>query len=185
MKYILFYKPFNVNCQFSGDKDTLSDFGIPKNVYAAGRLDKDSEGLLVLSDDGNFINKLTNPKFEKVKTYWVQVENIPTNQDISVLMKGDIVLSHKGKKYKTRPCEVKKIDPPLVVDRNPPIRYRASIPTSWLEIKICEGKNRQVRKMTAAIGYPTLRLIRVQISKAKLRDLKPGEWAEVKKEEIL
>lgn len=182
MKYIAFYKPYGVLTQFTGEEgdQTLADFNLPKNVYAAGRLDKDSEGLLILTDDGVFNQKLTNPKSEKEKTYYVQVENIPSEESLSQMRKG-----LKIKNYTTKPCLVKIIDDPGFEDRVPPIRERKSIPTCWLEIKISEGKNRQVRRMTAKIGHPTLRLVRVAMGKLNLQELKQGEWREVQKSDIL
>tara|TARA_R110002049_G_scaffold10191_6_gene50771 strand:+ start:617 stop:1165 length:549 start_codon:yes stop_codon:yes gene_type:complete len=182
MKYIAFYKPFNVLSQFTGEMNdrTLAEFNLPKEVYAAGRLDKDSEGLLLLTNDGPFIKKLLEPQFEKEKTYWVQVENIPSQESLSKLMAG-----LKIQDYQTLPCKAKIIDTPDMPPRNPPIRERKNIPTCWLEIKLVEGKNRQVRRMTAAIGHPTLRLVRYSIGKLKLKDLKPGEWLEVDKSSIV
>lgn len=181
-KYIAFYKPYGVLCQFTTDDDTptLADFGLPKEVYPAGRLDKDSEGLLFLTDDGVFNQKVANPKSNKEKTYWVQVEKIPTQPDLNKLMRGVRI-----KDYTTKPCSAQIIDPPSIPDRVPPIRERKTVPTSWLEIKVSEGKNRQVRRMTAAIGYPTLRLIRVAIGKLQIKGLNPGDWKEVTKEEVL
>lgn len=180
-KYIAFNKPYGVLTQFTGEATdkTLSDYDLPKEVYAAGRLDKDSEGLLLLTNDGVFNQKLTNPKSQKEKTYWVQVENIPSSEKLKELARGVFI-----KDYKTLPCKVRIIEldiPP----REPPIRERKNIPTCWLEIKIKEGKNRQVRRMTAKIGHPTLRLIRVAIGKLFLNDLPLGQWKEVKRSEIL
>ena len=182
MKYIAFYKPFNVLSQFTGEMNdrTLAEFNLPKEVYAARRLDKDSEGLLLLTNDGPFIKKLLEPQFEKVKTYWVQVENIPSQESLLKLMAG-----LKIQEYQTLPCQARIIDNPDMPPRMPPIRERKNIPTCWLEIKLIEGKNRQVRRMTAAIGHPTLRLVRYSIGKLTLRDLKPGEWTEVSKENII
>lgn len=181
-KYVAFYKPYGVLCQFTGEETdrTLAEFNLPKDVYAAGRLDKDSEGLLILTNDGVFNQKLTNPRFEKAKTYWVQVENIPSKKELDKLSNG-----LKIKDYKTLPCSVKIIDPPNVEDRTPPIRFRKNIPTCWLELTIKEGKNRQVRRMTASIGHPTLRLIRYKIGKTTIDNLQPGQWIEVKKENII
>lgn len=162
--------------------ETLANFNLPKDVYAVGRLDKDSEGLLILSNDGPFIDTLLTPKYDKEKTYLVQVEKIPTESDLDILRVGGILIQD----YKTRPAKVKLIGETLdIAPRNPPIRERKSIPTCWLEIKISEGKNRQVRKMTASIGYPTLRLIRVQVGKYQLAALLPGQWIEIQKEDIL
>lgn len=180
-KYIAFNKPYGVLCQFTGEEGdkTLADFNLPSEVYAAGRLDKDSEGLLILTNDGVFNQKITNPKAEKEKTYWVQVENIPTQSALNQLKKGV-----KIKDYQTAPCKVRLINP-NIPPRTPPIRERKNIPTSWLEIKITEGKNRQVRRMTAKIGYPTLRLIRVAIGKLELEDLAVGSWKFINKNEII
>lgn len=182
MKYIAFYKPFNVLSQFTGELNdrTLAEFNLPKEVYAAGRLDKDSEGLLLLTNDGPFIKKLLEPKYEKEKTYLVQVENIPSEDSLQKLR-----LGLRIQNYQTLPCQAQIIDDPLIAARTPPIRERKNIPTCWLEIKIIEGKNRQVRRMTAAIGHPTLRLVRYAIGKLTLEDLKPGEWTEVSKENII
>ena len=180
-QYIIFNKPYGVLCQFTGEEGnkTLANFKLPKDVYAAGRLDKDSEGLLLLTDDGIFNQKITNPKSNKVKTYWVQVEKVPTQEDLNRLMQGVEI-----KDYKSAPCKAKLINPQLD-PRDPPIRERKNIPTQWIEIQISEGKNRQIRRMTAKIGFPTLRLIRVGIGKYFNSRLKPGEWIEVKKSEIL
>jgi len=172
--YILFNKPFGVLSQFTGEEGqrTLAEFNFPKGVYAAGRLDKDSEGLLLLSDDGPFIEKLLNPKNAHPRTYLVQVENIPSNEALEKLRRGVQIKGHK-----TRPCEVELLESePILWERNPPIRERKSIPTAWLCITLTEGKNRQVRRMSAAIGHPTLRLVRVAISDAKLADLPSGKW---------
>lgn len=181
--YIAFYKPYGILSQFTSDKleETLSVFNLPKDVYPCGRLDKDSEGLLILSNDGAFIDQLLNPKFEKEKIYWVQVENIPDHESLTKLARGGIQIQD----YKTKPASVKILDPqPLMPDRTPPIRTRLTIPTCWLEIKISEGKNRQVRRMTASINHPTLRLLRMQVGKYKLGELRPGEWLKIKKSDI-
>lgn len=171
---ILFNKPFNVLCQFT-DKEgrkNLSDFISFKNVYAAGRLDYDSEGLVVLTDDGKLQNQISDPNHKMIKTYWVQIENIPNESDLNKLRVGI-----KLKDGITRPAIVKLIDqPPKLWERVPPIRQRKNISTSWIELKITEGRNRQVRRMTAAIGYPTLRLIRYSIGNWNLKDLKSGEF---------
>lgn len=170
---ILFNKPFNVLCQFT-DKDgrrTLSDYIKIKNVYAAGRLDYDSEGLVILTDDGKLQNKISDPENKMEKSYLVQLEGIPTETDLEKLRKG-IQL----KDGITKPAKVKIIDDPKVWERNPPIRERKNNTTSWIELKISEGKNRQVRRMTAAIGYPTLRLIRYSVGEWNINNLQPGEF---------
>lgn len=170
---VLFNKPYDVLSQFThGDgRETLADYINIKNVYAAGRLDKDSEGLLLLTDNGKLQNKIANPRNKMKKYYWVQVENEPDDQAITQLSKGVQL-----KDGLTKPAEVSRIDPPENLwPRTPPVRFRKTIPTQWLEIAIQEGRNRQVRRMTAAIGHPTLRLIRYRIGNWQLGDLKPGE----------
>lgn len=181
--YLAFYKPYGIVSQFTSDNplETLANFNLPKDVYACGRLDKDSEGLLLLTNDGALIERLLNPKNEKEKTYWVQVEKIPTYDDLEKLRAGVLIGD-----YQTKPCLVKILDPqPLVPARVPPIRERKAIPTCWLEIILTEGKNRQVRKMTAAVGFPTLRLMRKKMGKLTLDGLNEGEYREIKKQEIL
>lgn len=177
---VLFNKPFNVVCQFSPHEvpdgktphPTLKDFiPIPK-VYAAGRLDTDSEGLLILTDDGALQHRLSHPKHKAVKTYWVQVEGAPTEADLMPLINGVKIAD-----YTTKPAKARIITAPENLwERNPPIRARKHIPTTWLEIKISEGKNRQVRKMTAKVGFPTLRLIRATIGTYSIEGIPPGEY---------
>jgi 23S rRNA pseudouridine2457 synthase len=181
-KYIVFHKPYGVLCQFTGEPGdkTLAGFNFPPGVYAAGRLDKDSEGLLILTDDGVFNQRITNPKSNKKKTYHIQVEKIPSENDLIPMREG---LKIKG--YQTLPCEVRLISQPDYKERIPPIRQRKGIPTAWLEVKLTEGKNRQVRRMSAKIGYPTLRLIRSGIGKLQLQDLAVGQWKLISKEDIL
>lgn len=181
--YLAFNKPFGILSQFTSEnmEETLSNFNLPKDVYACGRLDKDSEGLLLLTNDGALIERLLNPKNDKEKTYWVQVEKIPTSEDLETLSRGV-----KIGDYLTKPCSARLLEPgPLVPDRIPPIRTRLTVPTCWLEIKLTEGKNRQVRRMTAAIGYPTLRLLRKKIGQLEIGDLAPGEFREIAKSDIL
>ncbi len=175
-KIILFNKPFNTLTQFTGEPgdSTLADFIPVKDVYAAGRLDKDSEGLLVLTNDGILQARLTQPKSKSPKTYWVQVEGIPTEESLSRLRDG--VELNDGW---TLPAGIELMQEPNIWDRNPPIRHRPSIPTSWIAITLEEGRNRQVRRMTAAVGHPTLRLIRHRMGEWTVDDLQPGEWKEV------
>jgi 23S rRNA pseudouridine2457 synthase len=174
VQIILFNKPFNVLCQFTdpGGRATLSDYIPIPDVYAAGRLDYDSEGLLVLTDSGRIQQRIADPRAKLAKTYWVQVEGVPTAASLQQLANG--VLLRDGL---TRPATVKQIEPPPLWPRTPPIRERRLIPTSWLAITLTEGRNRQIRRMTAAVGLPTLRLIRHAIGPWQLGDLQPGEWA--------
>ena len=170
---IIFNKPYGVISQFSEHNtyDSLKDFIPIKNVYPAGRLDADSEGLVILTDNGQFQNRLSSPSNNIEKIYLAQVENIPKMEEIMRLEKGIQISS-----YVTKKSKVKLIEEPQLWKRNPPIRKRKFIPTSWLEIRISEGKNRQVRKMTAAIGCPTLRLIRTGIGDYSLGNLQPGQY---------
>ena len=176
-RLVIFNKPFQVLSQFreSGDRLTLSDFFNDPELRVAGRLDYDSEGLLLLSDDGGLVQKISNPRFKLEKTYWAQVEGLPQANALHALRQG--VLLKDGK---TAPAQVHLIDePPGLWPRNPPVRYRKSVPDSWLEITITEGRNRQVRRMTAAVDLPTLRLIRCRIGAYTLEGLASGEWREV------
>lgn len=184
MRYFIFHKPFRVLTQFSaeGDKSTLADFGFPPKVYPLGRLDYESEGLLILSDDKKLNHLLLNPQFEHKKTYWAQLEGEVTSHDLAKFKTG-LEINIKGKIHKTRPAEIKPIFPEIA-ERNPPIRFRKNIPSPWYEISITEGKNRQIRKMTAAIGHPSLRLIRVGIEELQLGKLQAGEFIELSKKSI-
>jgi 23S rRNA pseudouridine2457 synthase len=208
---IAFHKPFGVLSQFTGDlprqcastaggspNRTLAEFGFPKNVYAIGRLDADSEGLLLLSDEPAWNEKLLHPRHAHEREYWAQVEKIPTPESLNKLEKGVLIQGRK-----TLPCRAWLLEPPpevgravlcapristipaddahgvtrpTIPPRNPPIRFRKSVPDCWIGLELVEGKNRQVRRMTAAIGHPTLRLVRVRIGNFRLGDLPPGKW---------
>lgn len=177
-RVILFNKPFGVLSQFTDKgtegsaRPTLSKFIDQPGFYPAGRLDKDSEGLLVLTDNGALQARIAHPKYKRPKTYWVQVEGTPDVQGLDALRKGVTL-----KDGKTAPAQITQIDPPAVLwERDPPVRFRKTVPDGWLEITIREGRNRQVRRMTAHVGLPTLRLIRAQIGDWQLNDLRPGAW---------
>jgi len=173
-RILLFNKPYGVICQFSRDglHPTLADYIALPDFYPAGRLDTDSEGLLVLTDDGQLQHRITDPKHKLPKTYWVQVEGVPDEAALEKLRRG-VKLSD----FTTQPAEVRLIDEPASLwPRNPPIRHRKNIPSSWMELTIREGKNRQVRRMTAAVGLPTLRLIRHRIGDWTLSGLEQGKW---------
>lgn len=182
-RYIAFHKPYGVLSQFTAESGhrALSEFGLPAGVYAAGRLDMDSEGLLLLSNDGAFINRLLNPRHGHERSYLVQVEGVPNPAALNALRDGVRV-----RDYITRPARVDVLDsPPNLPPRDPPIRERRHIPTTWLKITLTEGRNRQVRRMTAAVGHPTLRLVRVSIGALALGDLPRGQWREVKRKDVL
>lgn len=175
-RILLFNKPYGVICQFSRDglHPTLADYIPVPDVYAAGRLDTDSEGLLLLTDDGVLQHRITDPKHKQAKTYWVQVEGVPNSNALMQLQKGVPL-----KDGLTLPAQARLItEPKMLWPRHPPVRERKAIPTAWVELIIREGKNRQVRRMTAAVGYPTLRLIRYAIGDWTLEELKVGEWRE-------
>lgn len=178
--YIAFYKPFQVLSQFSkeGDKETLADYftGLPKDIYPIGRLDYDSEGLLILTNDKALTHELLSPEKGHKRTYWVQVDGDITKEALQKLERG-VTISINGKQHKTKRAIVEKFDgAPDVPDRNPPIRYRKEIPTSWIALTLTEGKNRQVRKMTATVGFPTLRLIRYSIGNLVLEGIGVGKY---------
>ena len=189
---IAFHKPYGVLSQFTGDGSpnrTLAGFSFPKNVYAIGRLDADSEGLLLLSDEPEWNERLLHPRHAHEREYWAQVEKIPAPEALKKLERGVVVQGRK-----TLPCRAWRLEPqpevipapvaalcrdaatPKIPPRNPPIRFRKNVPDCWIGLELIEGKNRQVRRMTAAIGHPTLRLIRVRIGNFRLDDLPPGQW---------
>ncbi|HRA02962.1 pseudouridine synthase [Thermomonas sp.] len=175
---IAFNKPFGVLCQFTDRstpaRPTLAGFGLPAGVYPAGRLDFDSEGLLLLTDDGRLAHRLTDPRHKQPKTYWVQVEGDPGTAQLEALRTG--VVLNDGP---TLPARVRRIDAPPLWPRDPPVRVRKTVPDAWLEITLTEGRNRQVRRMTAAVGLPTLRLVRAAIGGHGLDTLAPGGWRQV------
>ena len=178
-RLILFNKPYGVLSQFTDAgsdtaRATLSEFVRVPGVYPAGRLDRDSEGLLLLTDDGRLQARIADPRFKLPKTYWVQVEGEPNDASLAALRKG--VLLKDGM---TRPAEVERIEPPALWPRDPPVRFRKSVPDCWLALTIREGRNRQVRRMTAAVGLPTLRLVRWRVGEWCLEGVVPGEWREV------
>ena len=188
MKYILFYKPYGVLCQFTDSSDnprpTLKEYIPVLGVYPVGRLDLDSEGLLLLTDNGQLQNRLADPKFAHPRTYYVQVERIPDETALNRLRNGVTI-----KNYRTRKASVRLLlTEPNLPPRTPPIRDRKSVPTCWLEMTLSEGKNRQVRRMTAAVGFPTLRLVRVSIGsdgkQIDLTGLKPGQWRKLTSQEV-
>lgn len=187
LRYFLFYKPFNVLNQFSAadSKQTLADWlKVPRDVYPVGRLDYDSEGFLILTNDKNLHYRLLDPKFRHEREYWVQVDNYITDEAIRNLEKG-VDIRIDGQLYHTLPCQVKRLPADLPVpERNPPVRFRKLIPTSWISIRLTEGKNRQVRKMTAAVGFPTLRLIRYRIEDITIDNFQPGTYREINRDEI-
>lgn len=185
MNVYKFWKPFGVQTKFTDaeGRPTLADFIIVPEIYAAGRLDADSEGLLLLTDSGALSHRLTDPRFEHPRTYWAQVERVPDKAALDALRRG-VELSEGGRLWRTRPAEARLIEPPDLPEREVPIRYRKSVPTAWLELTIREGKNRQVRRMTAAVGYPTLRLVRWAIGTITLDGLTPGMLLPLSKTEV-
>ncbi len=180
-RYLKFFKPFDVLTQFTDEvgRATLKDFVAVPNVYPVGRLDRDSEGLLLLTDDGPLAHRLTDPRFEHPKTYLAQVERIPDDEALNQLRRG--VVLNDGP---TRPAEVELLaDEPDLPERSLPIRFRKNVPTAWIRLVLREGRNRQVRRMTASVGFPTLRLVRVASGLVTLGTLQPGEWADLTPEE--
>lgn len=181
-RVVLLYKPYGFLSQFTAadGRPGLSRFGLPAGVYPAGRLDHDSEGLLLLTDDGGLAHRLTDPRRGHPRAYWAQVERVPSDEALAELARG-VALSDG----RTRPCRVKRLDPePDLPPRDPPIRRRANVPTCWLELVLTEGRNRQVRRMTAAVGHPTLRLVRARIGALTLAGLAPGQWRWVERAEL-
>lgn len=183
-RYLLFHKPYGVLTQFTDrsepPRQTLRQFIPVPGVYPAGRLDRDSEGLLLLTNDGALQHRLSDPKYAHPRTYWVQVEGIPDEAALDRLRQG--VDLNDGP---ARPAEVRRLNgEPALAPRDPPVRYRATIPASWIELTLTEGRNRQVRRMTAAVGFPTLRLVRVAIGELKLAGLAPGKWRDLTKNEL-
>jgi len=172
---IAFHKPYGVLSQFTPDGSpnrTLAEFGFPPGVYPLGRLDADSEGLLLLSDEPGLNSRLLDPKHGHRRTYWVQVERVPSDQALAQLVGGLDIQGHR-----TRPCRAWRLDPQLeIAPRDPPIRVRKNVADCWIALELTEGKNRQVRRMTAAVGHPTLRLLRVSIEGIVLDGLAPGSW---------
>jgi 23S rRNA pseudouridine2457 synthase len=184
-RHLLFYKPYNVLCQFTGEPPTLRDFIPVPYVYPVGRLDRDSEGLLLLTSDGALQHRLTDPRYGHPRTYLAQVEGVPTPEALAALTAG-IEISDKSGAYRTRPAKASLLPAePSLEPRNPPIRFRKSIPTAWLELTLTEGRNRQVRRMTAAVGFPTLRLVRTASGPLNLSGQSPGEWRELTPEEVI
>jgi len=183
-RYILFYKPYGVLSQFTdnpGDQRcTLKKYISVPAVYPVGRLDWDSEGLLLLTNHGQLQHRLSHPRFQHPRTYWVQVERIPDADALRQLQEGVIIDD-----YRTRPTKVQMLSvEPQLPPRNPPIRFRKNVPTAWLAMTLTEGRNRQVRRMTAKVGYPTLRLVRVAIAGLSLEKLQPGQWRDLTPEEL-
>jgi len=178
--YFIIYKPFGVLTQFTGEGPTLASLGaFPREVYPVGRLDKDSEGLLLITDDKVLNHHLLNPRFGHQRTYYAQVEGVPTPEALKQLRAG-VTINVDGKDYKTKPALAKILEPaPVLPERNPPIRYRAAIPDTWIELTLIEGKNRQVRKMTAAVGFPTLRLVRFSMEKINISGMQSGDILEL------
>lgn len=183
-QYILFYKPYGVLSQFTDRQatshPTLKEFIPIPEIYPVGRLDRDSEGLMLLTNHGGLQHRLSDPKFGHPRTYWVQVERIPDQGVLQQLEQGVTI-----RNYRTRPTQVTLLSaPPQLPSRTPPVRFRKQIPTAWLVMTLYEGRNRQVRRMTAAVGFPTLRLVRVAIATLQLNNLQPGQWRSLTPTEI-
>lgn len=184
-RYFVIYKPFGILSQFSGDQDNLKALGeFPKEVYPVGRLDKDSEGLLLITDDKSLNNYLLHPSFGHKRTYFAQVEGVPSEIAIRQLETG-VDINVDGKMYRTKKAFAKVLEgEPSLPERDPPIRYRKSVPDTWISLSLIEGKNRQVRKMTAAVGFPTLRLVRWSMENLSIEGFQSGEVREYSQEEL-
>ncbi|XGW00151.1 MAG: pseudouridine synthase [Leptolyngbya sp. BL-A-14] len=184
-RYLLFHKPYDVLSQFTDDgtngvRQTLKDYVPVAGVYPVGRLDRDSEGLLLLTNHGSLQHRLSDPKFHHPRTYWVQVERVPDEAALQQLRQGVMIQGTK-----TRPATVMLLpEEPALPPRDPPIRFRKTVPTAWLELTLTEGRNRQVRRMTAAVNFPTLRLVRVAIGHLQLTGLAPGQWRDLTPDEL-
>jgi 23S rRNA pseudouridine2457 synthase len=187
MDYFLIYKPFQVLSQFTSTEGKLclkDILHVPTDVYPVGRLDYDSEGLLLITNDKSINQQLLNPIFAHQRTYWVQVDGAITTEALAQLSKG-VTINVDGKSYKTKPAKLEQLPDALQVpDRNPPIRFRKNIPTSWVSIQVTEGKNRQVRKMFAQVGFPVLRLIRAKLGKYSIQDMQPGDCLSLTASEV-
>lgn len=187
MDYFLIYKPFQVLSQFTSTEGKLclkDILHVPTDVYPVGRLDYDSEGLLLITNDKSINQQLLNPIFAHQRTYWVQVDGAITTEALAQLSKG-VTINVDGKSYKTKPAKLEQLPDALQVpDRNPPIRFRKNIPTSWVSIQLTEGKNRQVRKMFAQVGFPVLRLIRAKLGKYSIQDMQPGDCLSLTASEV-
>ena len=182
MTTLALHKPYGVLARFTPDGSawrTLAEFGLPSDVWPIGRLDADSEGLLLLSSDKSLVDRLLSPRHKASKTYWVQIERIPDDDALGALRAGVILDAQR-----TLPARVKRIEEPVLPARDPPVRFRKTVADCWIELQIVEGKNRQVRRMTAAAGFPTLRLIRTAIGGLKLNDLPEGKWRELSRAKI-
>src|SRR5690554_6095867 len=187
-RYYAVFKPFDMLSQFTGEENVpvLGDLHpFPKDVYPIGRLDKNSEGLLLLTNDNVFKNRVLHPLNKLPKTYYVQVDDDITQEACKTLAAGTISIKHNGKKHRVAPAKCVKIQPPNLPERSVPIRFRKEIPTSWIKLTLREGKNRQVRKMTAAVGFPTLRLVRYSIGKFTIGNMQPGDVVEIDPNEVI
>lgn len=185
-RYFLMYKPYGVHSQFrpgEGHKGLGDVYDFPKDVYPVGRLDADSEGLLLLTNDPSVNSKLLDPEIGHERTYWIQVEGLITAEALLRLCQG-VSIRIDGKEYRTRPALASSIAPPVLPDRDPPIRFRKTVPDSWIELRLKEGKNRQVRRMTAAVGFPTLRLVRVAIGRLSMQVPFPGKVIELSRDQL-